>query len=141
MSIDPNVGALNEYLTDIATTKTYKQLKKDIWRLLGPVSKFGPNAREIVKKVEKSIKGTLLRQSNFFEALKFRYFGPIDGHDVRHLVKVLDDLKHIPGPKLLHCITVKGKGLALAEKDQTKWHRSEERSVEKEGVSKCKYGW
>lgn len=122
MSIDPNVGALKEYLTDIATSKTYNQLKKDIWRLLGPVSKFGPNAREIVKKVEKSIKGTLLRKSNFFEALKFRYFGPIDGHDVKHLTKVLRDLQHIPGPKLLHCITVKGKGFALAERDQTKWH-------------------
>ncbi|QEC54093.1 1-deoxy-D-xylulose-5-phosphate synthase [Anseongella ginsenosidimutans] len=122
MSIDPNVGALKEYLTDIATSKTYNQLKKDIWRLLGPISKFGPNAREIVKKVEKSIKGTLLRKSNFFEALKFRYFGPIDGHDVKHLVKVLSDLQHIPGPKLLHCITVKGKGYPLAERDQTKWH-------------------
>lgn len=122
MSIDPNVGALKEYLTDIATSRTYNQLRNDIWRLLGPISKFGPNAREIVKKVEKSIKGTLLRKSNFFEALKFRYFGPIDGHDVKHLVKVLTDLQHIPGPKLLHCITVKGKGFALAERDQTKWH-------------------
>ncbi|MFS8617095.1 MAG: 1-deoxy-D-xylulose-5-phosphate synthase N-terminal domain-containing protein, partial [Solitalea sp.] len=122
MSIDPNVGALKEYLTDIATSRTYNQLRNDIWRLLGPISKFGPNAREIVKKVEKSIKGTLLRKSNFFEALKFRYFGPIDGHDVKHLVKVLKDLQHIPGPKLLHCITVKGKGFALAERDQTKWH-------------------
>lgn len=122
MSIDPNVGALKEYLTDIATSKTYNQLKKEIWKLLGPISRFGPNAREIVKKVEKSIKGTLLRRSNFFEALKFRYFGPIDGHDVKHLVKVLRDLKDIPGPKLLHCITVKGKGFALAERDQTKWH-------------------
>ena len=83
---------------------------------------MGPNAHEIVKKVEKTIKGGLLQRSNFFEALKFRYFGPIDGHDVKHLVKVLNDLKDIPGPKLLHCVTVKGKGYALAEKDQTKWH-------------------
>jgi 1-deoxy-D-xylulose-5-phosphate synthase len=76
----------------------------------------------MVKKIEKSIKGTLLKKSNFFEALNFRYFGPIDGHDVNHLVKILKDLKDIPGPKLLHCVTVKGKGYALAEKDQTKWH-------------------
>ncbi|MEO1384992.1 MAG: 1-deoxy-D-xylulose-5-phosphate synthase, partial [Bacteroidota bacterium] len=57
-----------------------------------------------------------------FEALGFRYFGPVDGHDVNHLVRLMDDLKDIPGPKLLHCITVKGKGFELAEKDQTKWH-------------------
>ncbi|SMO61606.1 1-deoxy-D-xylulose-5-phosphate synthase [Solitalea koreensis] len=122
MAIDPNVGALKEYLTDITTSESYNKLKKDVWKVLGPISKFGPNAREIVKKVEKSIKGSILKQSNFFEALKFRYFGPIDGHNVAHLAKVLEDLKHIPGPKLLHCITVKGKGYALAEQDQTKWH-------------------
>lgn len=122
MSIDPNVGALKEYLTDITTSHTYNKVREDVWKLLGTVSKFGPNAQEIVKKVEKGIKGTLLKQSNLFEALKFRYFGPVDGHDIHHLVKVLNDLKDIPGPKILHCLTVKGKGYELAEKDQTKWH-------------------
>lgn len=122
MSIDPNVGALKEYLTDITTSHTYNKVREDIWKLLGLVSKFGPNAQEIVKKVEKGLKGALLKQSNLFESLKFRYFGPVDGHDVDHLVKVLADLKDIPGPKILHCLTVKGKGFALAEQDQTKWH-------------------
>jgi 1-deoxy-D-xylulose-5-phosphate synthase len=122
MSIDPNVGALKEYLTDITTSHTYNKVREDVWKLLGLVSKFGPNAQEIVKKVEKSLKGALLKQSNLFEALNFRYFGPVDGHDVDHLVKVLSDLKDIPGPKILHCLTVKGKGYALAEQDQTKWH-------------------
>jgi 1-deoxy-D-xylulose-5-phosphate synthase len=122
MSIDPNVGALKEYLTDITTSHTYNKVREDVWKLLGLVSKFGPNAQEIVKKVEKSLKGALLKQSNLFEALNFRYFGPVDGHDVDHLVKVLSDLKDIPGPKILHCLTVKGKGYALAELDQTKWH-------------------
>jgi len=122
MSIDPNVGALKEYLTDITTSHTYNKVREDIWKLLGLVSKFGPNAQEIVKKVEKGLKGALLKQSNLFEALNFRYFGPVDGHDVDHLVKVLSDLKDIPGPKILHCLTVKGKGYALAEQDQTKWH-------------------
>jgi 1-deoxy-D-xylulose-5-phosphate synthase len=122
MSIDPNVGALKEYLTDITTSQTYNKVRKDIWKVLGEISKFGPNAQEIVKKIEKGIKGTLLKQSNLFESLKFRYFGPVDGHDIHHLVKVLEDLKNIPGPKILHCLTVKGKGYALAEKDQTKWH-------------------
>ena len=68
------------------------------------------------------MKGALLKQSNLFESLNFRYFGPVDGHDVDHLVKVLADLKDIPGPKILHCLTVKGKGFELAEQDQTKWH-------------------
>ncbi len=122
MAIDPNVGALKEYLTDITTSETYNKVREDVWKLLGVISKFGPNAQQIVKKVEKGIKGTLLKNSNLFESLKFRYFGPIDGHDVNHLVKVLEDLKNIPGPKILHCVTVKGKGYDLAEKDQTKWH-------------------
>ena len=122
MAIDPNVGALKEYLTDITTSKSYNRFRDDVSSVLSKISELGPNAHEIVKKIEKSIKGTLLKKSNLFESLKFRYFGPIDGHDINHLVKVLNDLKDIPGPKLLHCVTVKGKGFALAEKDQTKWH-------------------
>jgi len=122
MSIDPNVGALKEYLTDITTSKPYNRFRDDIAHILAKISAIGPDAYKIAQKLEKSIKGTLLKKSNFFEALKFRYFGPIDGHDVEHLVRVLRDLRDIPGPKLLHCITVKGKGYALAEKDQTKWH-------------------
>ncbi|GAB3911372.1 1-deoxy-D-xylulose-5-phosphate synthase [Mucilaginibacter boryungensis] len=122
MSIDPNVGALKEYLADITTSKSYNRFRDDIAYVLNKLSAIGPDAFKIAKKIEKSIKGTILKQSNFFEALKFRYFGPIDGHDVKHLVKVLRDLRDIPGPKLLHCVTVKGKGYALAEKDQTKWH-------------------
>jgi 1-deoxy-D-xylulose-5-phosphate synthase len=122
MSIDPNVGALKQYLTDITTSKPYNRFRDDIAHVLTKISSMGPDAFKIAKKIEKSIKGTLLKRSNFFEALQFRYFGPIDGHDVKHLVKVLRDLRDIPGPKILHCITVKGKGYALAEKDQTKWH-------------------
>lgn len=122
MSIDPNVGALKEYLTDITTSPTYNKVKDEIWSLLGKVSKFGPNAQAIVQKIENGIKSTMLKQSNLFESLNFRYFGPIDGHDVTHLVEVLKDLKEIPGPKILHILTTKGKGYELAEKDQTKWH-------------------
>ncbi len=122
MAIDPNVGALKEYLTDITTSKPYNRFRDDIAGVLAKLSAIGPDAYKMAQKIEKSIKGTLLKRSNFFEALKFRYFGPIDGHDVKHLAKVLKDLRDIPGPKLLHCITVKGKGYALAEKDQTKWH-------------------
>jgi len=122
MSIDPNVGALKEYLTSISTSRSYNRFRDDIGYVLGKISELGPDALGMVKKIEKSIKGTVLKNSNFFEALKFRYFGPVDGHDVKRLVKTLEDLKKIPGPKLLHVITTKGKGYALAEKDQTKWH-------------------
>jgi 1-deoxy-D-xylulose-5-phosphate synthase len=122
MAIDPNVGALKEYLTDITTSPTYNKVKDDVWKLLGKMSHFGKSAREIVSKIENAMKGALLSQSNFFEALNLRYFGPIDGHDIDHLVHVLKDLKDIPGPKILHCLTKKGKGYAPAEKDQTKWH-------------------
>lgn len=122
MSIDPNVGALKAYLTDITTSKPYNRFRDDIAHVLSKISSMGPDAFKIAKKIEKSVKGTLLKSSNLFESLQFRYFGPIDGHDVKHLVRVLRDLRDIPGPKLLHCVTVKGKGYALAEKDQTKWH-------------------
>lgn len=122
MSIDPNVGALKDYLTDLTTSPSYNKFRDDVWYWLGKISKFGPNAREIASKVENGLKAAMLQQSNYFESLKFRYFGPIDGHDVKHLTKVLKDLRSIPGPKILHVLTVKGKGYKLAEEDQTLWH-------------------
>jgi 1-deoxy-D-xylulose-5-phosphate synthase len=123
MSIDPNVGALKDYLTDITTSRTYNRIKDDVWKLLGKLSHFGKSAQEIVSKIENGIKSTLLSQSNFFESLNLRYFGPVDGHDVDHLVTVLNDLRNIKGPKILHCVTVKGKGYAPAEKgNATTWH-------------------
>lgn len=122
MAIDPNVGAFKEYLTDISTSRPYNKLKDEVWNMLGKFNRLGPTAQRIIQKVDNSIKSLLLKQSNFFEAINFRYFGPIDGHDVVHLVNVLNDLKDIPGPKLLHCITVKGKGFKQAELDATAWH-------------------
>jgi 1-deoxy-D-xylulose-5-phosphate synthase len=122
MAIDPNVGALKEYLTDITTSKTYNKFRDEVWNMLGKMSNFGKSAQEVVSKVEGVMKTAILRQSNLFESLGLRYFGPIDGNDIGHLTEVLNDLKHIPGPKLLHCLTVKGKGYGPAEKDQTKWH-------------------
>jgi 1-deoxy-D-xylulose-5-phosphate synthase len=123
MSIDPNVGALKEYLTDITTSHTYNKVKDEVWKLLGKVSKFGPDAQTIASKVSHALKGTLLKQSNLFEALNFRYFGPVDGHDVIGLAKILEDLKDIPGPKILHCITRKGAGYKFSEEgNPTKWH-------------------
>lgn len=122
MAIDPNVGGLNNYLLDITTSQTYNKVKNDVWRFLGKLNRVNPNTQKIFQKIEHGIKTILLKQSNIFEAFNFRYFGPIDGHDVNHMVKVLSDLKKIPGPKLLHVITQKGKGFKQAEIDQTYWH-------------------
>lgn len=122
MSIDANVGALKEYLTDITTSQTYNKLKDDIWKALGKLPVGANFSREMASKLEHSIKGFVSKSSNLFESLNLRYFGPIDGHNITKLVDTLNDLKNISGPKLLHVVTVKGKGYSLAEKDQTKWH-------------------
>lgn len=122
MAIDPNVGGLSEYLTDIATSRTYNKVRREIVRGLGKIKLGGPRAKEMIVKVNNSIKNLLSRQTNMFEGMNIRYFGPVDGHDITHLTNVLTDLKEIPGPKLLHVITKKGKGFKLAEENQTTWH-------------------
>jgi 1-deoxy-D-xylulose-5-phosphate synthase len=118
MSISPNVGAMKEYLLSITTSRKYNILKRKTWKALASV----PWLRRIIQKTGHAIKHGLFQQSNLFESLNFRYFGPVDGHDVRYLAKVLRDLKEIPGPKLLHVLTVKGKGYIPAERDQSTWH-------------------
>ena len=123
MSIDPAVGALKEYLTTISTSKTYNMLRLKAWRFLGKLNLFGKYPQRIAKKIEGAIKSMLIGESDYFESLNFRYFGPIDGHDIPLLVKTLKDLKNIKGPKILHCVTTKGKGYTPAEKgNTTKWH-------------------
>jgi 1-deoxy-D-xylulose-5-phosphate synthase len=122
MSIDPNVGALKEYLTDITTSHTYNKLRDDLWNMLGKLPVGKKFTREMASKVEASLKGMVSKSSNLFESLNIRYFGPIDGHNITKLVDILKDLRNMPGTKLLHILTVKGKGYELAEKDQTKWH-------------------
>jgi 1-deoxy-D-xylulose-5-phosphate synthase len=122
MSIDPNVGALKEYLTDITTSQTYNKLKDEVWNLLGKLPVGKRFSRTMAHKLTEGVKGMVNSKANLFEALKLRYFGPIDGHNITKLVDTLQDLKNIPGPKILHIVTVKGKGYDLAEKDQTLWH-------------------
>lgn len=122
ISIDPSVGAMTQYLLDITTSKAYNRVKNDVWNLLGFLDKVTPNARQYVQKIENAMKSIVLKQSNLFESLNFRYFGPVDGHDVVHLSGILTDLKDIPGPKLLHVLTKKGKGFPMAEKHQTAFH-------------------
>ncbi len=118
MSIDPNVGALKEYLLSITTSKRYNRLKNRTWIALNKA----PRLRNWIKTVSDTLKIGFLRHSNLFESLNFRYFGPVDGHDVKALTRVLRDLKEIPGPKLLHVLTVKGKGYKPAEDNQSVWH-------------------
>lgn len=122
MSIDPNVGALNEYLADITAGKYWNNLRDDIWDFLGRMKgKGGGTMQRMVARVENGLKAALT-PGGLFEALGFRYFGPVDGHDVEKLADMLTDLKALKGPILLHIMTVKGKGFAPAEADQLKWH-------------------
>ena len=122
MAIDPNVGGMNRYLLNISKSETYNRFKKDVWDGLGKLDGFGKKARRILQRNQHALKNMILKENNIFEAFDFRYFGPIDGHDVIYLTEVLTDLKNIPGPKLLHVITQKGKGFKLAEINQTKYH-------------------
>jgi len=120
MSIDPNVGALKEYLLDISTSPRYNKLKDRVWNLLSATRQ--KSLRSFTQNVNRAIKASILKSSNLFEEFGFRYFGSIDGHDVEYLAMILKDLKSIPGPKLLHCITEKGHGYAPATREQTVWH-------------------
>ncbi len=122
MSIDPNVGALKEYLLDITTSHTYNKFKDEVWNLMGKLEKVAPKSRTLAQQVEHALKTSLLHHSNLFESLNFRYFGPVDGHDVIYLSRLFKDLQKIPGPKLLHVVTKKGKGFPRAEMDATLFH-------------------
>lgn len=122
MSIDVNTGALKNYLAELTTGKFYNGIKSQLKKILQTGRIEDKRVTELVRKVEKLIKGGLLRHSNFFEALNIRYFGPVDGHDVKKLVETFERLKAIPGPKLLHCITTKGKGFEPTKTDQARWH-------------------
>jgi 1-deoxy-D-xylulose-5-phosphate synthase len=123
MGIDPNVGALKEYLADITTSRTFNRLRDEIYDMLGHFKQAGDKMRKLASRLEATLM-TALTPGSLFRALGFKYYGPVDGHNVQALVKMMKDLQSIPGPKLLHVVTVKGKGFAPAEKDQVKWHAS-----------------
>ena len=122
MAIDPIIGGFSQYLLNISKSHSYNRFKKGIWEGLGKLNWLGHKTRKLIQKNQHALKNMLLKENNLFEAFDFRYFGPIDGHDVVYLTEVLKDLKDIPGPKLLHLITKKGKGFEKAEIDQTKYH-------------------
>ncbi len=122
MAIDPNSGVIGQYLLNISKSHTYNKVKKEVWEGLGKLDGFGKSTRKFIQKNQHALKNMLLKENNLFEAFDFRYFGPIDGHDVQYLTEVLLDLQDIPGPKLLHIVTKKGKGFLHAEINQTKFH-------------------
>lgn len=121
ISIDKRVGAMSQYLTMITSSATYNRLKNRIWNLMGGNTSYN-KPKNFFKKMSFSLKSLFSGKSNFFEALNIRYFGPVDGHDLISLIKTLEDLKNIKGPKLLHIITKKGKGLPVAENNPTTYH-------------------
>ncbi len=122
MAIDPNVGGLTDYLLNMSSSDSYNKFKRDVWDGMGKVKGLGTATRSLLQKAEGALKSALLKQSNLFESLGVRYFGPVDGHDVVYLTKILQQMRNIPGPKLLHVITKKGKGLKLAEQNQVVYH-------------------
>ena len=121
MSIDPNVGALKEYLAEITTSKTFNKVRDEIYDLLGHFKAAGDKMRKAASKLERAMTAAITPGA-LFQALGFKYYGPVDGHNVQALRRHLEDLRTVSGPKLLHIVTVKGKGFAPAEREQTKWH-------------------
>lgn len=117
IAIDENTGSFTRYLTRITASHTYNKLKYRIWRVFR-----GTFIEKIANKTSTALKWTWLKKSNLFEAFNLRYFGPVDGHDLKQLISVLEDLRDINGPKILHVITKKGKGYKPAEKDQVTFH-------------------
>lgn len=122
IAIDKNVGAVSRYLLKITSSSGYNRLKNKLWNFFTTRRPIHNKILRAFSNAGNAIKGVLLSGSNLFQALGFRYFGPVDGHNVEYLVKVLQDLKTIRGARLLHAITVKGKGLPAAEENQTTYH-------------------
>ncbi|MDH6306639.1 1-deoxy-D-xylulose-5-phosphate synthase [Parabacteroides sp. PF5-5] len=122
MAIDDNVGAMSQYLVDITTSQTYNKMRYDVYRGLKKMKLITEGNRGNILRFNNSLKALLTQQHNLFEGFSIRYFGPIDGHDLPYLIKVMNDIKHLQGPKLLHIKTQKGKGFKPAEDSATEWH-------------------
>ena len=122
MAIDRSVGGMKQYLFNLTTTNRYNQLRFRASRLLFRLGILNEERRKALIRFANSLKSIAARQQNIFEGMNIRYFGPIDGHNVKNLARVLRDIKDLKGPKILHLHTVKGKGFAPAEKDPGTWH-------------------
>lgn len=122
MSIDRNVGSLNSYLAHITTSKAYNDLRYKVFTLLKRMHLISESGRGIIMRFNNSLKSLISHQQNIFEGLNIRYFGPFDGHDLPTIIRVLNEIRDMEGPRILHLRTVKGKGYAPAEKDPASWH-------------------
>jgi 1-deoxy-D-xylulose-5-phosphate synthase len=121
MSISPNVGALSKYFTRLISNPTYNRLKSEAWEITKKLPLARKTIQSFLSRLDKSIKNIIV-PGMLFEEMGFRYFGPIDGHDLDELLKTLDTIKDIERPVLLHVITKKGKGMSVAENDPVKYH-------------------
>ncbi|GHU56187.1 1-deoxy-D-xylulose-5-phosphate synthase [Bacteroidia bacterium] len=122
MAIDDSVGALSQYLVNITTSQAYNKVRWDAYRGLRKMNLINDSRKRLILRFNNSLKALLTRQHNLFEGFSIRYFGPTDGHDVDQLVRILNDIKDMKGPKLLHIRTTKGKGFKPAEESATEWH-------------------
>jgi 1-deoxy-D-xylulose-5-phosphate synthase len=122
MAIDHNVGGISRYLVDITTSQTYNRVRYDLYRMMRKVNLITEDRRESILRFNNSLKALISKQHNLFEGFSIRYFGPVDGHDVSDLVRKLNDIKDMEGPKMLHIKTQKGKGFKPAETSATEWH-------------------
>jgi 1-deoxy-D-xylulose-5-phosphate synthase len=122
MSIDKPVGGLSEYLVNITTSKAYNNIRFQLYNLFKKTGLIQDRRKGAILRFNNSLKALLTQQHNIFEGFNIRYFGPVDGHDVKGLIRIISDIKNMTGPKLLHIQTVKGKGFKPAEKEATVWH-------------------
>jgi 1-deoxy-D-xylulose-5-phosphate synthase len=122
MAIDDNVGALSQYLVNITTSQTYNKMRYNVYRWLKKMKLITDDRRGNILRFNNSLKALLTQQHNLFEGFSIRYFGPVDGHDLNLLIRIMNDIKHMQGPKLLHIKTQKGKGFKPAEISATEWH-------------------
>ncbi|MEI8272267.1 MAG: 1-deoxy-D-xylulose-5-phosphate synthase [Paludibacter sp.] len=122
MAIDPIQGGFTQYLVDITTSRTYNKIRYKTYNLMKKIGLINERGRDRIISFNNTVKAALSKQHNIFEGLNIRYFGPIDGHDVDELVRIMSEIKKFNGPKVLHIITKKGKGYEPAENSATEWH-------------------
>ncbi len=122
MSIDRAVGGMEKYLLNLDTNETYNRIRFKVSRWLNSKGLLSDNRRKGILRLNNALKSALSHQQNIFEGMNIRYFGPFDGHDVKELVRILNMIKDMKGPKLLHLHTTKGKGYKPAEENATVWH-------------------
>jgi len=122
MAIDNNVGGLKDYLVKLTTSHTYNKVRNDVYQKFKRKNLITEKGKNFILRFNNSLKSLLTKQHNIFEGFNIRYFGPVDGHDLRGLIRILQNIKDLRGPKLLHIHTLKGKGYKPAEDSATEWH-------------------